>query len=251
MNLDLFTIIAQIINFIILILLLRHFLYKRIIEVMDRRAKKIRSEIEEAEEKRRKAEQAEKEYLEKKEELESKSEELTKKAEKEAEEKRKRLLEEARQDAEANREKMWEGIRKQKSEFLHELRIRAAEGVFDISGRALKELSDSRLESLIVRKLFGRLESSEEESAADIGEIKGSDREIKIISGSELSEDAKEEVRQNMRERFSSDVFLEFETSEDLVGGIEMIIGEKKYEWNLKDYLDDLEQKTVKTFEKL
>lgn len=56
MLIDWFTVVAQIINFLILVFLLKHFLYGRIINAMDQREARITSRLEEAETQRKEAE---------------------------------------------------------------------------------------------------------------------------------------------------------------------------------------------------
>jgi F-type H+-transporting ATPase subunit b len=52
MLIDWFTVVAQIINFLILVALLKHFLYGRIIKAMDQREERINSRLEEAKKKK-------------------------------------------------------------------------------------------------------------------------------------------------------------------------------------------------------
>jgi F-type H+-transporting ATPase subunit b len=54
-----FTVIAQIVNFLILVVLLKYLLYNRIVRAMDAREGKIQSHLKEAEEKERAAEREE------------------------------------------------------------------------------------------------------------------------------------------------------------------------------------------------
>jgi len=56
MLIDWFTVVAQIINFLILVFLLKHFLYGRIINAIDQREGRITSRLEDAEIQRREAE---------------------------------------------------------------------------------------------------------------------------------------------------------------------------------------------------
>jgi len=51
MQIDWFTLIAQIVNFLILVWLLKHFLYDRMVDGMDKRREKISSRLKEADEK--------------------------------------------------------------------------------------------------------------------------------------------------------------------------------------------------------
>ena len=52
-----FTVVAQIVNFLILVFLLKYFLYDRVIRAMDQREQRIQQRLQEAEEKKQEAEQ--------------------------------------------------------------------------------------------------------------------------------------------------------------------------------------------------
>ena len=65
MLIDWFTVAAQIFNFLILVALLKHFLYGRIINAMDRREARITSRLQDAEEKKKLAEEEAAEYNQK------------------------------------------------------------------------------------------------------------------------------------------------------------------------------------------
>lgn len=57
MQIDYFTFAAQIINFLVLVFLLRHFLYRPVIRSMKEREQKISDQLKDAEEKRIQADQ--------------------------------------------------------------------------------------------------------------------------------------------------------------------------------------------------
>ena len=84
MQIDYFTIIAQIINFLILVFLLRHFLYRPVIKSMDEREQKIISRLKEAEQKKKEAEQEAESYRKMLQELSDKRQEMNAKAAEEA-----------------------------------------------------------------------------------------------------------------------------------------------------------------------
>ena len=65
MLIDWFTVIAQIINFLVLVALLKRFLYGRIIKAMDQREEKIAFRLADAERKRNEAEQEAQAYRKK------------------------------------------------------------------------------------------------------------------------------------------------------------------------------------------
>ncbi len=80
MQIDYFTIVAQIINFLVLVFLLRHFLYRPVIKAMDEREQKMVSRLKDAEQKREEAEAEAESFRQMKQELEDKRQEMLTKA---------------------------------------------------------------------------------------------------------------------------------------------------------------------------
>ena len=86
MLIDWFTVVAQIVNFVVLVVLLKHFLYDRIIGAMARREETIRARREAAENEKEEAQQEADAYRKKKEEIEEKRNEMHSQAKQAAEE---------------------------------------------------------------------------------------------------------------------------------------------------------------------
>jgi F-type H+-transporting ATPase subunit b len=82
---DWFTVGAQIVNFLVLIALLKYFLYGRIIKAIDEREKKIASRLEDAEQKKKEAEQEGEAYRTKNQELDAMGERIVAQVREEAE----------------------------------------------------------------------------------------------------------------------------------------------------------------------
>ena len=123
-----FTVVAQIVNFLILVALLKIFLYDRIIAAMDRREQRIQSRLETAEEKRAEAERERRTYEGRRREMEAKRDEMLKSAREEAEEKREALIGAAREEAEALQKRWRESLEADQEAFLRELREQAGRG---------------------------------------------------------------------------------------------------------------------------
>ena len=92
MLIDPFTVGAQIVNFLILVGLLKYFLYGPIVSAMDKREEKIRSRLNDAERKKEEAEAERSGYEKERKEMEDQREKLLEEAEDEAEQRRKKLL---------------------------------------------------------------------------------------------------------------------------------------------------------------
>lgn len=250
MELDLFTFIAQIINFIILVLLLRHFLYKRIVRIMDQREEDISAKIKDAEERKIEADKEREEFQKKKSELQEKEESMISEAEKEADERKKELIQKARKEVDQKQKHWYESLKKQKQAFLNDLRMRTSERIFIAMRKALKELADEEVEKHIITTFLRRIKDLEKEEKQKFDQsLVQSDHAAKIRSRFELSNNMKQKVEKTIKDTFSKDVQLEFKTSDDMIGGIELESKDRKIAWNIESYLSDLEESIAEAFE--
>ena len=101
MLIDWFTVGAQVLNFIVLVWLLKRFLYKPILDAIDAREKRIAAELADADAKKAEAQKERDEFQHKNEDFDRQRAALLSKATEEAKAERQRLLEEARQAADA------------------------------------------------------------------------------------------------------------------------------------------------------
>src|SRR5271166_4177021 len=111
MLIDWFTVCAQALNFVILVWLMRRFLYRPILKAIDAREKRIAAELAGAAAKGVEAGKQRAEFEQKTEELDQQRAGLLKKATDEASAERKRLLDEARLAANALSDKRQETLR--------------------------------------------------------------------------------------------------------------------------------------------
>src|SRR5471032_998726 len=101
MLIDWFTVLAQVVNFLILVWLLKRFLYRPILNAIDAREKKIAKELADADAKKSEAQKERDEFQHKNEEFDQQRAALLNKATDEANAERQRLLNEARKAADA------------------------------------------------------------------------------------------------------------------------------------------------------
>ena len=97
MLIDWFTVVAQVVNFLILVWLLKRFLYRPILNAIDAREKRIATELADADAKKAEAIKERDEFQHKNEEFDRQRAALLSQATDEAKAERQRLLDEARQ----------------------------------------------------------------------------------------------------------------------------------------------------------
>src|SRR5208283_2712259 len=146
MLIDWFTVGAQALNFVILVWLMRRFLYKPILRAIDAREKKIATELADADAKKAEAKKERDEFQHKNEELDQQRVALLSKATEEAKAERQRLLDEARQAADALSAKRQETLRNVAYNLNRAISRRAQQEVFAIARKALTDLATTSLE---------------------------------------------------------------------------------------------------------
>jgi F-type H+-transporting ATPase subunit b len=244
MQLDWFTLFAQIINFLILVALLKHFLYGRIIEVMDEREQRITSRLTQAEEKRKQAEEEAETYRNKTKELEQQRRETLEQAEHDAEARRKELVANAREAVEHQKAEWKKSLEREQEEFLRDLQQTTGEQVYAVTRRVIRDLAHDELERQIVRIFLERLHSLSDEERDRLRAIVRQPQEtVQVRSAFEMPEDLRQQIRTTLADLAADQTpELEFVRSDDLLGGVELSANGQKISWSIRSYLTELEQ---------
>ncbi len=250
MLIDWFTVGAQVLNFLILVGLLKYFLYDRIISAMDRREEKIRSRLESAEEKERAARKEEEAYREKRKEIDGKKEQILSEARDKAEERRGKMIQEARRETEALREKWRDALEREKAAFVRELRDLTGRHVHEIARRALSDLAEADVEKQAVSVFLRRIEELDESGRRRLAAAMEKNRDrVRIRSGFDLSAEQQERITEMIRSVLSGEAAVSFEVVPELILGVEIQAPGHKLAWNMSDYLDDLEARAGQALE--
>jgi F-type H+-transporting ATPase subunit b len=249
-EIDLFTVIAQIVNFIILLLLLKYLLYGRIIKAMDEREEMIASRLREAEEEKARAQREHQSLLSKEEKLDEEKEEKLREAVDEAESKKKEMIEAARQEAGESRKRWLQSVERQKESFLKDLRLRSGKEVYAVAKKALKDIAGADLENEIIRTFSDRLDQLPQETRKEIVDLaQSSGEKVMIHTSFPLNSKTKKSLLSGLRKHLGKDLELAFEVSEELICGIELRAGDRRVSWSLNNYLSILEDKVSASFE--
>lgn len=240
MTFDPFTLIAQIVNFVILVALLRVFLYRPVQRTMQARERRIAQEQASAEEARREA-RAEAEALrDERKELERKRRERLEEIEEEAASLRERRLEAVEEEAQAARVVHAEALRRDLRDAGERLRRRSAELVVDELRRALSELADASLERQAIGVFRRRLAEVEPDTLdALLSRLEGSP--AVIATAFEPSDDARHEATAAVREALHREIDPSFEVDPDLRLGVALRIGGLEIGWSGQGWVDELE----------
>ncbi|MGC9515221.1 MAG: F0F1 ATP synthase subunit delta [Methanocrinis sp.] len=242
MQIDYFTMLAQIVNFLILVLLLRHFLYAPVLKLMDEREREISSRLEEVEVKKEVAEEEAESYRRKRQEISAEHEEMLIRAKEDAKKFRADLEKKAVAEVERNKAEWYDAVESSKKAFLDDLRERTGRQVYAICRRALRDLAGEVLERQIIRTFVERLEWMEDAEKEGFKEFyKYPEQLILVRSAFEIPGDVQQRIKEVLRDQTSTDVRVHFEIDEELISGIEMSARNSEISWSIAGYLDSLE----------
>jgi len=247
---DWFTVVAQIVNFLVLVLLLKVFLYGRILNAMDRREERIASQLEDARQKRKEAQGEADSYRQKSRDLEERREEAMARVQQEAEERKNELIQRAREEVERLRERWEESIRQEKDGFLQELKQGAAERIYAIARQMLQDLAHTDLEERIIEVFLEQIRGLEEGQRKEIKKkFHGTGETPVIHSAFEISEKSQGKITEALRQNFGKEMSWRFEKNPEMVLGIELKVNGHKIAWSLDHYLTSLERKIAAAME--
>lgn len=243
MLIDWFTVVAQVINFLILVWLMKRFLYQPILNAIDAREKRIASELADADAQKSEAQKERDDYQHKNAAFDQQRATLLAKVTEEAQADRKRLLDEARQDADQLSAKRQESLRNDAHSLHQAIRTRTQQEVFAIARKILTDLAATDLEERIGAMFTRRLrELSRETKDGFAHALKTAAEPARVSSAFDLPAAQRNAIQKALNETFSADVNLKFETMPDSVCGIEISVNGQKIAWSIADYLASLEK---------
>ena len=243
MLIDWFTVVAQAINFLILVWLLKRFLYKPILNAIDAREKRIATELADADAKKSEARQERDEFTRKNEELDRQRAALLDQAANEAATERQRLFDHARKESDALRTKWQEGLRREHQNLSEELTRRTREEVFAIARKTLTDLTTTSLEEQMtdtfIRRLY-ELRPAEKDELKSAFKARSSPAIMRSTFC--LPATQRRAIEGVLKDVFAIETQVQFETAPDLVSGIELTANGHKVAWSIGHYLASLKK---------
>jgi F-type H+-transporting ATPase subunit b len=241
-----FTVGAQVLNFIVLVWLLRRFLYKPVLNAIDAREKRVAAELANADSQMTEIKKAKDELQAKSNAIDEERGALLAKAILDARTETERLLGKARQAADALTSQRNAALNSETARLSDTLsRLAAAESI-NIARAALKDLAGAELEARICEVFVRRLGGMDSATKESLGVLLTSQTGKPVVTSSfELSSRDELAIQTALNETFSADIHLRFEASSNAICGIELTAGGERLSWTITDYLKTLEEKVA------
>lgn len=244
MQIDWLTVAAQAVNFLVLVHLLRRFLYQPVVAAMARREERIAQQLQEAAQREQQALEETQAFQEKNQAFERDRAAMLSRAEQEVEAHRKTLLEAARQEADASRRDWHKEVERERLEFLRMFRQRAAQSLTQTARRMLADMADVELEQQLIHTFVKQLDEVDHELLTSLRKTAHKASMIRVTTSFEADPDTRARIKRAIQHHLleGHDTPFEFVRSDELLCGIEVNTDGRKLGWTLQQYLHTLEQ---------
>ncbi len=244
MLIDWFTVGAQVVNFLILVWLLRRFLYGPILDAIDAREARIAAELADAQAKQAQAQSERDLFARKNEVFDQQHAERLGQAKEQVRAEHRRLMNEARQAADDMHRQRREALEREQRDLNDEITRLARKEVFAIARKTLGDLADSSLEERMGKVFTCRLRDLRGPVKEGLAAALRTGAEpARVRSTFELPESQRIAIQAAINEIATADVRIRFEAAPALVSGIELSANGQKVAWSIADYLSTLERR--------
>jgi F-type H+-transporting ATPase subunit b len=245
MLIDWFTVVAQIINFVVLVALLKHFLWDRLVHAIDEREKRVAIRLSSAEEAKNQAQQQMELIRSEKLDLEQKRDLMIAQAKHDADTLRNELTQEVRKAVEQQELKWHQDLERGRENFLNEVRRRTAKEILGVVRRALADLASSDLQHCAMEAFLEKLRTFDVAALHDLA-----NGELAVRSPQEIPQETREKIQNVLQERLRKPVRLKFERAAEMPWGIELRGNGLRVGWNPDSYVDSLQENLNEALER-
>lgn len=235
MSIDWITVAAQIANFLVLVWLLKRFLYRPILDGIDAREAEITHRMQEAVLAKEKAQAAEQAHLDQVNALNSQQADLAQAVRQEAEAQRDALLSKTRAQLEQERVAWASHLDQEQQKYAAKLQHAGGNALLSLTRKALTDLADDTLEGRIAQHLAKQIAPMAEQLRMAAGKSKAA----VISSRAALPKPAQADLTRSLQTIFP-DASVQFEADGDQPAGIVLRIGGAQLDWTVDGYIEGL-----------
>jgi F-type H+-transporting ATPase subunit b len=251
MHIDWFVLFCQVFNFLLLVYLLKRFLYGRIIKAMDDREAKIAARFAAAEEMKVKATEAAELYEKRNQSLNEAKDQMLNEATMAADAKRKELMEKVREEVDQVKARWQDMLVREQDAFFYDLRQRAAKQLFATARKALSDLADADLEERIIDEFIRRIQALDEEKSIQMrNAIRSGGNKVIIQSAFDIPGSRQQQIEGALKKQITNGFTLRYMKQPEIVSGIELRVNGHKIAWSLNEYLETLVESLTETLQK-
>ena len=248
MDINWFTVVAQVLNFLLLVWLLKKFLYKPILNAIDERETKIREKLKDADAQKVAAQDEQQAFKKQQDDFDLQKKALMDKAMADANTQKLQLMNAAKMEADNLRSKAEKAAKEKQENDNLEMSEKIQQQVFAITRKALGDLASISLEEQSANTFTRQLSTlKDDEKKKFVEAFKSNSDAILVRSAMELSPKQKEEINNAINETLNAKAAIQFKISRDIISGIELSANGYKLSWSFSEYLHSLQKNIAET----
>ncbi len=245
MLIDWFTVIAQIVNFLVLVALLKHFLWGRLVAAIDEREKHIAERLAGAEKKNQEAEGLKEQARSEEAALGEKHDQIIRQAQHQAEDERNAMIQRARDEVRGLEVRWHEDLEREQTAFLDHLKRRAAAEMLTVIRRALADLACTDIQECATHTFLEKIKKLDPAALRDLV-----GKELTVLSPLEVPGPVQREIQAALEERLGAPVALQFQRAPAMAWGIELRGNGRRIGWTPDSYIESLEENLKEALER-
>jgi F-type H+-transporting ATPase subunit b len=234
MRFDLTTFLFQIVNFIVLLFILKRLLYKPVREIIEKRRALIEKTVQDAEKTKLDALELREKYQKEMDQLKDVRGQTLERLQQEVMEEKKKMLRTAEEEAGRVIEREKAIFAAEKKRLQTELKDEAVDTACVLAENLLKDLSDEELHKAIFRRLLKGLE----DIVPDLSGIKEEPLRLELASAYPLSKEELGKFSATLESLLSRKVIVDTSLDESLIAGTRMKAYDKVYNFSLSGQVD-------------
>ena len=243
MLIDWFTVAAQVVNFCILLVLLKKFLYTPLVRAMDKREEKMQQERTATAQARDEAIQEKMTLKAMRVELEQSREGFLSQARKDAAAQYAQDLRQARLEVEASRQEWLREIDRERERLQQRLRETMAQQLLLLTKKTMKMLAGSDLTERILEVFFHNLKQHLKKKPVDIA---APPAPLVLVTGFPLDPSLEQRTRSRLAETLPGE--CTFRVDPAIGPGVRLLIGHERFSWDLDHQMKEMELAMMKQF---
>ena len=238
MELSWTTFSLDIVNFLILVWILKHFFYTPVRRVIERRRRNIEDSLAQAEQKRAEAKQLEEQYQLRLEDWDKEKKQSREKLRDEIAAERERMMAELKESVGREREKERVLEQRRTAEFKRHVEEQAVSHGTEFASRLLSRVAGPELQDRLFRLLVGELPNISDEQRETLQSIEPNGQpQFRVISAYPIDAGQRRELERKLGEVTGKDISCEYQQDEALIAGFRIHTGPMVLRANLQDEL--------------
>lgn len=244
MSIDFFTFFAQMFNLLLLLYLLRRFLYLPVLKAVDERQKFIERELKKAASSHKAALQMETECKRKMSEIDMQKQEILAQTRKDALLLSEKLSDEAKAQLEADKLLWKQRLEADKNTFNLAMQNLIVEHFNRLADSALRQMADVSLNDLMLTKLKEKIENLPFRKKQEFKAAYQNKKQLIVRSAQKILPEQRQKFEEFLLGQFelSKETKFKFEIDKKLVCGVSLQAEEQLIEWNLAAYLTEFQK---------